>query len=308
MKTRTARCALTAACLGAGAWSPVDCPTWKLLTVRVRWSLFSGYRYELRNARGDVVANAVADQTARRVCISPPAGTGQPIATFALQGASDGVACWGFELLVPGVVPADAWPILAAYFAHDRDVYEAHEQLVARWEAERQRVAAQAERRADADFYQVIADLAQHAVSGIFDPEDTSEPTSDTESTGTPQWPPPLRFPERERQQFEAPLRTQPAAPHRPRSSMPVRSRPADDGRPGVHGRIRTKMTEAMQSFASLPDDDQAVKDSADEIVEELRVYCRHLPDDQALRGGIGLLQAFMDVTYESAQWQPQAP
>lgn len=80
---------------------------------------------------------------------------------------------------------------------------------------------------------------------------------------------------------------------------------------PESHKEVRTVLATAFARFqvkdffrSDMVSDAEAIV-IADGIVEDLRVFCRHCPDDTALRGGVSQLAAFMELSYETALWQP---
>lgn len=56
-----------------------------------------------------------------------------------------------------------------------------------------------------------------------------------------------------------------------------------------------------------IEEDSAALRAAADSIAEDLRQYCSRAPDNSALRGGLSILNNFMEMTYEEAEW-PKPP
>lgn len=79
-----------------------------------------------------------------------------------------------------------------------------------------------------------------------------------------------------------------------------------------AHQEIRERLQMSFARFQMQPGDGAAgmlptaeAARVADGMATDLRAYCRRCPDDAAYRGGIFALQAFMDLSYEEAQWRP---
>lgn len=78
----------------------------------------------------------------------------------------------------------------------------------------------------------------------------------------------------------------------------------------GVHERVRRQTTRLLQRFAQVPSlpvdaqgqDDprelQQARQVAEQIAGELRATCREQPTNEALRGGLALVSAFVETTW----------
>ena len=84
-----------------------------------------------------------------------------------------------------------------------------------------------------------------------------------------------------------------------------------DDGSRGANDRVERIANRALQRFGEIelreadadgnadPREMIQVRALAEEIAAELRHYCQNLPTNEALRGGLARIKAFLDITYD---------
>lgn len=92
---------------------------------------------------------------------------------------------------------------------------------------------------------------------------------------------------------------------------VPTTQMEQDDGSPGANDRVERIANRALQRFSAIevrdadadgntdPREVIQVRALAEEIAAELRHYCQNLPTNEALRGGLARIKAFLDITYD---------